>query len=218
MVKDNAVQLDNVSVTYPNGFEAIRGINLAVSKGEILALLGPSGSGKSTVLRAVAGLEEVTAGRVLIDGADVAAVPVHKRGCGMVFQSPQLFPHRNVGRNVAFGIEKSGLTRDERTDRVNGLLDLVGLAGFSDRPITTLSGGQAQRVALARSLAPQPRILLLDEPLSALDTDLRRELADELRQILRRAAASAIYVTHDIGEADQVCDRTCRIDKGEIVR
>ncbi|MFT3887879.1 MAG: ABC transporter ATP-binding protein [Arachnia sp.] len=185
---------------------AIQDVSIAIAPGEVLALLGPSGSGKSTLLRAIAGLEPLVSGRVSWDGDDLAAVPTHKRGFGMVFQDGQLFPTMSVGRNIAYGL--SHLGREAQRARVDELLDLVGLPGLAQRRPTELSGGQAQRVALARSLAPGPRALLLDEPLSALDPGLRRRLSDDLARILRETGTTAVYVTHDPEEADRVADRT----------
>ena len=211
-----ALEMRGVHLRYPDGYEALRGVNLQVQRGEIVALLGASGSGKSTVLRAVAGLEPISAGEILIDGVDVRSVPVHKRDTGMVFQDGQLFPHRNVARNVAYGLEVRGLDRAARDARVAELLELVGLAGYGDRPINTLSGGQAQRVALARSLAPQPALLLLDEPLSALDADLREDLSRELREILKSTGTAALYVTHDRSEAERAADRIVTIKDGQL--
>ncbi|MBK7822604.1 MAG: ABC transporter ATP-binding protein [Tessaracoccus sp.] len=184
---------------------ALDRVSLSVDPGEVVALLGPSGSGKSTLLRTIAGLEPLVSGSVLWDGADLAAVPTHKRGFGMVFQDGQLFPTMSVGRNVGYGL--AHLSKSEQRTRVSELLDLVGLPGLDHRRPTELSGGQAQRVALARSLAPSPRALLLDEPLSALDPGLRRRLADDLARILRETHTTAVYVTHDPDEAERVADR-----------
>jgi thiamine transport system ATP-binding protein len=181
--------------------------SLDVASGEVVALLGPSGSGKSTLLRVVAGLLRPDAGAVLLDGADVSDVPTHRRGVGMVFQDEQLFPHRDVGDNVAFGLRMAGVERAERERRVSELLELVGLAGFERRSVVDLSGGEAKRVALARSLAPTPRVLLLDEPLTGLDRELHDRLAVEVAAILRRVGSTAVWVTHDRAEADAVADR-----------
>lgn len=213
------IELRNLSVDYRQGgtiFRAVSGANIRVADGEILGLLGSSGSGKSTLLRAIAGLEPAAEGSVWIDGADVTQVPTHRRNVGMVFQRGELFPHRSVGRNIAYGLEVAGLGRAERAARVAQLLDLVGLPGFADRDIATLSGGQAQRVALARSLAPRPDVLLLDEPLSALDVDLRARLAGDIRDILKASGTTAIYVTHDPDEANRVSDRIARIESGVL--
>ncbi len=211
-----ALWMRDVVVTYPDGYEAIHGVDLEVAAGEIVALLGPSGSGKSSLLRAVAGLEAVTSGEVYIWGRNAAGVPVHKRGCGMVFQDGQLFPHRSVAGNIAYGLERTGRTKQQIAAEVSRWLDLVGLEGFGDRAITTLSGGQAQRVALARSLARDTGLLLLDEPLSALDRDLREELAVELRAIMTQANTAGLYVTHDHDEAFTVADRIAVVADGRI--
>lgn len=210
------VDLDVAYGRGSNEFRAVKGACLSVAAGEIVGLLGPSGSGKSTLLRAVAGLEAPRAGQVLLDGADITRVPVHKRGIGMVFQDGQLFPHRNVAGNIAYGLEVAHVERKERERRVDEMLELVGLAGYGQRRIDQLSGGQAQRVALARSLAPAPRLLLLDEPLSALDTALRMRLAADVRSIIVSAGAAALYVTHDEAEARLAADRIVRIDEGVI--
>lgn len=195
---------------------AVAGVTLEVPAGEVLALLGPSGCGKSSLLRAVAGLEPPTSGAVTWDGIDLAAVPVHRRGFGLVFQDGQLFPHRDVAGNVAYGLR--GLTRDARAARVAELLDLVGLPGYDRRPVATLSGGERQRVALARSLAPRPRLLLLDEPLSALDRSLRERLADDLRRALVATATTALFVTHDQDEAATVADRVAVMSAGRLLQ
>ena len=205
----HGVQLsfENVAVTYSNGFTAVRGANLAVAPSEIVALLGASGSGKSTLLRAAAGLERVSAGRILLDGIDLASVPTHRRNIGMVFQDGQLFPQRNVFRNVSYGLEMAGMSRAEIRSRVLNLLQLVGMRDYAQRSVATLSGGQAQRVALARSLAREPKIILLDEPLSALDQELRAELGSQLREILKNTGTTALFVTHDRNEAKLIADR-----------
>ncbi|MBZ2198800.1 ABC transporter ATP-binding protein [Occultella gossypii] len=204
-------------VTYA-GTTAVAGVDLDVAVGEVVALLGPSGCGKSSLLRAVAGLEPLTAGRVAWDGADLRDVPVHRRGFGLMFQDGQLFTHRDVAGNVAYGLEMARVPAAERRDRVDELLELVGLAGYQRRPVVTLSGGEQQRVALARSLAPRPRLLLLDEPLSALDRSLRERLASDLHDILRRAGTTSLYVTHDHDEAFTVADRVAVMRAGELVQ
>lgn len=195
---------------------AVDGVDLDVSRGETVALLGPSGCGKSSLLRAVAGLEDLAGGTVMWDGRDVVRVPVHRRGFGLMLQDGQLFPFRDVAGNVAYGL--TGLPRRERRPRVEEMLELVGLPGHGPRDIATLSGGQAQRVALARSLAPRPRLLLLDEPLSALDRALREQLAVDLREILAGQGTTALYVTHDHGEARVVADRVGVMDAGRLLR
>ena len=204
-----------LAVTYGD-LRAVDGVDLEVAAGEVVALLGASGSGKSSLLRAVAGLEDVAAGEVAWDGRSMVRVPVHKRGFGLMFQDGQLFEHRDVGSNIAYGL--TGLPRAQRGERVREMLELVGLPGFERRRVTTLSGGQAQRVALARALAPAPRLLLLDEPLSALDRALREQLATDVRTILRRGGTTALYVTHDQDEAMTVADRVGVMEAGCLLR
>jgi thiamine transport system ATP-binding protein len=182
-------------------------VSLAVKTGEIVALLGPSGCGKSTLLRVIAGLQVPDAGTVRWDGDDLSGVPPHRRGVGLVFQDLQLFPHKDVGANVAFGLRMQGAGRGATASRVALLLDMVGLPGFERRRVATLSGGEAQRVALARALAPEPRVLLLDEPLGALDRDLHDRLAVEVRDLLRHVGITAVHVTHDVEEARTIGDR-----------
>lgn len=211
-----ALELRAVGISFEDEYEWIKDANLRVEDGEVVALLGPSGSGKSTLLRGIAGLEPQTAGEIWMRGRLMNGVPTHQRNCGMVFQDGQLFPHRNVGRNVAYGLETTGLSKAEISERVDAMLDLVGLTGFRDRAIQTLSGGQAQRVALARSLATKPQLLLLDEPLSALDRELRERLATDLRRILTQTGSSAVHVTHDLDEASTIADRTVYIDEGRL--
>ncbi|MFJ4230723.1 ABC transporter ATP-binding protein [Cellulosimicrobium cellulans] len=214
-VRDVVVRYGGGARTDP-GTTAVAGVTLDVAPGEVLALLGPSGCGKSSLLRAVAGLEPVASGSVSWDGRDLAGVPVHRRGFGLMFQEGQLFPHRDVAGNVAYGI--AGLPRAERDARVAELLDVVGLAGYERRAVATLSGGERQRVALARSLAPRPRLLLLDEPLSALDRGLRERLALDLREALRATGTTAVFVTHDHDEAFTVADRVAVMDAGRLLQ
>lgn len=204
-----------LAVTYGD-LRAVDGVDLEVAAGEVVALLGASGSGKSSLLRAVAGLEDVAAGEVAWGGRSMVRVPVHKRGFGLMFQDGQLFEHRDVGSNIAYGL--TGLPRAQRGERVREMLELVGLPGFERRRVTTLSGGQAQRVALARALAPAPRLLLLDEPLSALDRAMREQLATDVRTILRRGGTTALYVTHDQDEAMTVADRVGVMEAGRLLR
>ncbi|MEW6872527.1 ABC transporter ATP-binding protein [Trueperella pyogenes] len=210
--------LENIDLSYAEPLvHAVADVSFEVPTGTIVALLGESGSGKSSLLRAVAGLERAT-GRVVLDGRDVSDVPVHERGIGMVFQSGQLFPHRSVARNIAYGLEVQKTPKAERAARVAELLELVGLPGYENRPISTLSGGQAQRVALARTLAPNPQLVLLDEPLSALDRILRTRLSSDLRQILTAVGATAIYVTHDSDEALNIADLIGVMHDGRLIQ
>ncbi|ROS72111.1 ABC transporter ATP-binding protein [Cellulomonas sp. PhB143] len=198
---------------------AVDRVSLDVPAGQVLALLGPSGCGKSSLLRAVAGIEPLAAGTVAWAGDDVGGVPVHRRGFGLMFQDGQLFAHRDVGRNVAYGLAGGGRPgAQERARRVEELLELVGLPGYARREVATLSGGEKQRVALARSLAPRPRLLLLDEPLSALDRSLRERLATDLRDVLVTTGTTAVFVTHDQDEAFAVADRVAVMDAGRLLQ
>ena len=213
----SGLALTDVSVTYPGRppVEAVRGVSMAVERGEIVALVGPSGCGKSSLLAAIAGVVEYT-GRIAWDGDDLSATPVHLRGFGLVFQDGALFPHRTVAGNVSFGLEMAHAPRAERDARVAELLELVRLPGYGARRVTELSGGERQRVALARSLAPRPRLLLLDEPLSSLDEELRDALAGEVRDILLATGTTAIVVTHDRGEAVAMSSRVIAMRAGAL--
>lgn len=215
----SGLKVEGLSVVYPGSppVTAVDDVSLTVPTGEIVALLGPSGCGKSSLLGAVVGTVPPASGSVRWDGEDVTATPVHRRGFGMVFQDGQLFPHRSVARNVAFGLEMARMPRDERRERVRQMLEIVGLADLGDRAVTELSGGQRQRVALARSLAPGPRLIALDEPLSALDAELRARLAVEVREILRAAGTTALVVTHDPDEAATMANRVLRMRDGRLV-
>ncbi|MCC6310700.1 MAG: ABC transporter ATP-binding protein [Trueperaceae bacterium] len=197
---------------------ALAGVSLELPAATTLALLGPSGCGKSTLLRLIAGLEAPDAGAVTLDGADLASTPPAKRRFGMVFQDYALFPYLDVAGNVAFGLVEARMPAPRRAARVAELLELVGLGGFERRKVDELSGGQRQRVALARALAPEPRLLLLDEPLSNLDAKLREALKLELRGILAGLPAGAVYVTHDQGEAFTVAERVALMREGRIVQ
>ncbi len=209
------LEIEGLTVTYGD-VVAIDNLDLTIEPGEIVSLLGPSGSGKSTLLRAVAGLEKPTAGILRWNGGDLAAIPVHRRGFGLMFQDYALFPHRTVAANVAFGLEMMHKSRAEIGERVDTVLSLVGLQGYGDRAIGHLSGGQQQRVALARAIAPAPRLLMFDEPLGSLDRSLRDRLVVELHDILDRVGATSIYVTHDQQEAFALADRVVLLHDGRI--
>ena len=195
---------------------SLRRVSLHVRAGEIICLLGPSGCGKTTLLRIVAGLESDYQGQVIFNGADIGSTPVHQREFGLMFQDFALFPHMSVADNIAYGLKRRGIRRSQISDQVAALLERVGLAGMGGRDIASLSGGQKQRVALARSLAPQPQLLMLDEPLGSLDAQLRDQLALELRSLIKEQGLSAIYVTHDHREAYAVADRIAVMDVGSV--
>ena len=188
------------------------GINLHVPRGTITALLGSSGSGKTTLLATVAGLRSPLAGRVYVDGIEVTATPIHRRGIGIVFQEPLLFTHLDVVSNVAYGLRRHGVNRATARARAHELLGWLGIADLAARRSDELSGGQAQRAALARAIAPGPGVLLLDEPFSALDIALRRRLAHELRDIVLRSGTAALHVTHDPVEAEAIADTIVTMD------
>lgn len=212
-----ALEVRDVDIAYPDGTVAVHGVSVGVEPGSVLSLLGASGSGKSTLLRGIAGLEDVTAGQILLDGENIAGVPVHRRNIGMVFQDGQLFPHRNVGRNISYGLEMAGVPKDQRKEQIDKMLSLVDLDGYVERPIRSLSGGQAQRVALARTLAPEPKVVLLDEPFSALDRGLRATLAPQVRNILARTNTTAVHVTHDHTEARAIATHVAILDHGKLI-
>ena len=191
-------------------------VSLELEAGKILCLLGPSGCGKTTLLRIIAGLEKDYQGVIRFNGDDIAEIAVHQRGFGLMFQDFALFPHLSVAKNVAYGLRRRGYNRSEIDRKVRALLGRVGLKGLDERDTASLSGGQQQRVALARSLAPNPRLLMLDEPLGSLDAQLRDQLALDLRQIIKIEALSAIYVTHDHREAYAVADRIAVMNVGSI--
>ncbi|MDF3303099.1 ABC transporter ATP-binding protein [Streptomyces tropicalis] len=200
------------------GRPALDGVDLDVAEHETVCVLGPSGSGKSTLLRAVAGLQPLDAGRVLLDGRDQHAVPAHRREVGLMFQDHQLFPQRDVAGNVGFGLRMRGAPKGERACRVTELLELVGLPGAGQRAVAALSGGEQQRVALARALAPRPRLLMLDEPLGQLDRSLRERLVVELRELFGRLGTTVLAVTHDQGEAFALADRVVVMRDGRIAQ
>ncbi|RIK17053.1 MAG: ABC transporter ATP-binding protein [Acidobacteria bacterium] len=211
------LELEGVTVRF-GGTTAVEDVSLRVGAGSVLAVLGPSGCGKSTLLRAVAGLERLDAGTVRWEGRDLAGVPTHERGFALMFQDGQLFAHASVAQNIDYPLRLRRAGRAERTRRVEELLELVGLPGYGDRRPATLSGGEQQRVALARSLAADPVLLLLDEPLSALDRSLRDRLAGDLREILVATGTTALLVTHDHDEAFTVADRMAVMLAGSVAQ
>ncbi len=210
-----ALRLAGISVAL-GGRTVLDGIDLAVDPGQVLALLGPSGSGKSTLLRVIAGFEDRYTGAVSSAGTRIDGLPPHRRGFALLFQEGQLFPHRDVAGNIGYPMRLRRVDRARTVERIAELLELVGLAGFERRDVSTLSGGEQQRVALARALAAEPRLLLLDEPLSALDRELRERLAGDLRRILTSTGTSAVFVTHDHGEAAVLADRVAVLHAGRI--
>jgi putative spermidine/putrescine transport system ATP-binding protein len=210
-----AVELLGVSKNFDT-VAAVSELSLTIAHGEFLTLLGPSGCGKTTLLNMIAGFEEPSAGKIVIDGRDVTSVPPYLRDTGMVFQSYALFPHMNVFDNVAFGLRMRKLPKAQVASEVAGALEMVKLTGLGDRRIRQLSGGQQQRVALARAIVIRPKVLLLDEPLSALDKNLRGQMQIELRELHDRTGLTTVFVTHDQGEALSLSDRIAVMSRGEI--
>ncbi len=211
------LEVCDLAKTY-EGQPLLKGISFSVAAGETICLLGASGSGKSTLLRIIAGLEQAEEGLVRWSGQDISSLPVHQRHFGLMFQDYALFPHRDVFANVAFGLRMSSRPSSEIRQRVKDVLAQVNLSGFENRRVTELSGGEQQRVAMARTLAPRPHLLMLDEPLGALDRALRERLMDELRGILRNSGIPTIYVTHDQEEAFSLADRVLLLYEGQIVQ
>jgi len=213
--RDHVIVLDGVRKTF-GSFVAVQGADLSIARGEFFAMLGPSGCGKTTTLKMIAGFEQPTSGRVMLEGADVSRVPPYKRNVNTVFQQYALFPHMTVADNVAFGPRSRGVSRAESDSRVKEMLDVVRLADFATRKPAQLSGGQQQRVALARALVNYPSALLLDEPLAALDLKLREAMQLELKRIQREVGITFVFVTHDQGEALTMSDRIAVMSEGVV--
>ena len=214
-----SVRIDGCGKTFADGTRALEPASLEIARGETMVLLGPSGCGKTTMLRIIAGLEVPDApGRVLFDGEDMTSVPIERRNVGMVFQSYALFPNMSVADNIGYGLKIKGVPKAERTKRIAELVALTNISGLEERRIEQLSGGQRQRVALARAVAIRPKILLLDEPLTALDAALRERLRGELNRLLRALGITTIYVTHDQAEAMELGDRIVVMSKGRIAQ
>ena len=211
------IRIEGVSKSFGT-FQAVCDVNLTIAKGEIFSLLGGSGCGKTTLLRMLAGFEEPTKGRIFIDGQDMAGVPPYQRPVHMMFQSYALFPHMTVERNIGYGLQHDTMTKIQRSERVREMLDLVQLTGLAQRKPHQISGGQRQRVALARALARAPKLLLLDEPLAALDKKLREQTQFELMSIQERTGVTFIVVTHDQEEAMTLSDRIAVMDKGQVIQ
>jgi putative spermidine/putrescine transport system ATP-binding protein len=211
----SGLTLQNVTKQFGN-FTAVNNVDLAVPHGTFICLLGPSGCGKTTLMRMVAGLDLPTGGAIRLDGDDITRVPTHKRNLGMVFQSLALFPHLTVGENIAYSLRIRGVGKEDQKKRVDELLSMIHLSGYADRPVARLSGGQRQRVAIARALAISPKLFLLDEPLSALDSKLREAMQVELRQLQQQLGITTIVVTHDQREAMTMADTVVVMNSGEI--
>jgi putative spermidine/putrescine transport system ATP-binding protein len=211
----SVLHIAEVTKTFSGGTHAVNSFSLDVADGELVCLLGPSGSGKSTLLRMVGGFEQPTSGRITIDGEDVTHLPPERRPTGMVFQSHALWTHMNVFKNLAFGLKLRRMPAAEIREKVEAVLELVGLAGYGDRMTNQLSGGQQQRVALARSLVLEPKILLLDEPFASLDQHLRERLREEVRDIQQRLGITTLFVTHGQDEALSMADRIVVMANGK---
>ena len=214
---ENIIELKHISKVYSdNGFKAVDDFNLEVKRGEFVTFLGPSGCGKTTTLRMIAGFELPTDGQILLNGEDISQLPANKRPINTVFQRYALFPHMNIYENIAFGLKLKKLPKEEIRKKVKHVLDMVDLEGFEDRKISTLSGGQQQRIAIARALVNEPEILMLDEPLGALDLKMRKEMQIELKNMHDQLGITFIYVTHDQEEALTMSDKIVVLSEGKI--
>lgn len=211
------VELQNINKTFGKNV-VIGDLSLQVKKGEMISILGPSGCGKTTILRLLAGLEQPTSGDIIINGENVTKRSIQERDISMVFQSYALFPHMSLGENVGYGLKMMGVSKNERHQRVKEILEIVDLQGFEDRFVDQISGGQQQRVALARALILKPKVLLFDEPLSNLDTNLRRSMREKIRELQQQFGITSFYVTHDQSEAFAVSDRVLVMKRGEIMQ
>jgi putative spermidine/putrescine transport system ATP-binding protein len=213
-----SLELQQLSYHYPGSHHGLEDVSLSVARGELVAVIGPSGSGKSTLLKLISGLTQGHSGRILLNGRDLASVPVHQRNLGMVFQSYALFPHLSARDNIAYGLKLRGMAATERKARAEQLLELIGMAELADRSVTQLSGGQQQRVALARALVINPAALLLDEPLAALDASIRGHLRDQIRELQKRYQATTLLVTHDQEEALSMADKVAMLKDGRLLQ
>lgn len=212
------LEIVDLSVAYQGNVVVLKNLSLSIEKGSFLSLLGPSGCGKTTTLKTLAGFLSPLSGKIIINGKDYTKMPPHKRNMGIVFQSYALFPHLNVFENIAFGLKMRHLNKSEINDKVKKAIDLVGLSGLEDRLPSQLSGGQQQRVGIARAIVIEPDVLLMDEPLSNLDANLRIEMRNEIRRIQQKLGITTVYVTHDQSEAIALSDQIAVMDNGKIVQ